>query len=361
MNATVLAVTRAGIGVQLVSSKIAHGLVRNLGLDDVAAADGARVCITLSTNNEGRGCTTLEDLCVPPPGAPAGTCNVALYDTSIRCCPTSTAQLGGTTRSPPPRSPPPPPSPPTDCPPQPGYTLLPDTNWEGMPGWTGGQEDGGEAAHALCDADPACTHWNNWGYWITGPAKTYFEYGALCVYVKAGKEMFATKTTDYYCGYSTTAAAATYVTASDAPLAALMPPAAVSGRAGFILEQLYTSYLHGWSSNFTGPLHGGYAGGSGATSVDLADRRGGNKIVAVRTCCAGGSWGNGAQTVQFKTARGKVLYAGSSTVCSTPQEWVPVPVGYRFAGVRTQTKAGSSENYVHRIAFVVASIKPKTY
>ncbi|KAG2433624.1 hypothetical protein HYH02_012553 [Chlamydomonas schloesseri] len=127
-----------------------------------------------------------------------------------------------------------------------------------------------------------------------------------------------------------------------------------------------TSYLHGWNSNYTGPVHGGYAGVSGTRAVDLAAP--GLQVTAVRTCCAGGSWGNGAQTVQLRVAdaaakgkgSSKVLYAGSDSWCSTPQDWVPVPPGYRFAGVKTQTKAGSADNYVHRIAFVFASIKPKS-
>ncbi|KAG2433625.1 hypothetical protein HYH02_012554 [Chlamydomonas schloesseri] len=225
MNATVLAVTQ-------------------LGLPGIAAVDGAQVCITLATNKDRRGCTTLEDLCVPPAGQPAGTCAVALFDATIRCCPTSSARLLAGSRpgtsaapSPPPR-PPPPPSPRTNCPPKAGYTLLVDTNWEGLPGWKGGQEASGEAAHKLCDADPQCGHWNNWGYWFNGAAKSYFEYGGLCSYVKNGKEMYNTRVSNFFCGEAA-AAVGTYITTSDAPLAALMPPAAIAGRAGFILEQRY--------------------------------------------------------------------------------------------------------------------------
>ncbi|GLI64960.1 hypothetical protein VaNZ11_008366, partial [Volvox africanus] len=56
-----------------------------LGMD----SDGAELCITLLSNNAGKGCTTLEDLCVPPPGQPAGVCSAALFDTQQDCCPIS--------------------------------------------------------------------------------------------------------------------------------------------------------------------------------------------------------------------------------------------------------------------------------
>ncbi|KXZ51120.1 hypothetical protein GPECTOR_14phG2a [Gonium pectorale] len=52
--------------------------------------NGAEICIQLGTNRNGQGCTTLEQLCVPPAGAPAGVCSAAMFDNTTRCCPIST-------------------------------------------------------------------------------------------------------------------------------------------------------------------------------------------------------------------------------------------------------------------------------
>nr|ABA41400.1 pherophorin-C2 protein precursor [Chlamydomonas reinhardtii] len=83
------------------------------------ASDGAEICITLSMNKNGKGCTTLEELCIPPPGLPKGVCSAALFDSQNDCCPISTPGIP----SPPPPSPPPPspppPSPPPPSPPPP--------------------------------------------------------------------------------------------------------------------------------------------------------------------------------------------------------------------------------------------------
>ncbi|PNW73147.1 hypothetical protein CHLRE_14g620600v5 [Chlamydomonas reinhardtii] len=68
------------------------------------ASDGAEICITLSMNKNGKGCTTLEELCIPPPGLPKGVCSAALFDSQNDCCPISTPGIP----SPPPPSPPPP-------------------------------------------------------------------------------------------------------------------------------------------------------------------------------------------------------------------------------------------------------------
>ncbi|KAG2437933.1 hypothetical protein HXX76_005549 [Chlamydomonas incerta] len=77
--------------------------------------DGAQVCITLGLNKNGKGCTSLEELCVPPAGMPAGVCTAALFDSKNDCCPLSQANVP----SPPPPSPPPPPPPPSPPPPSP--------------------------------------------------------------------------------------------------------------------------------------------------------------------------------------------------------------------------------------------------
>ncbi|EFJ49346.1 extracellular matrix glycoprotein pherophorin-V10 [Volvox carteri f. nagariensis] len=57
-----------------------------MGLN-LTTADGAEICITLKPNRAGQGCTTLQQLCVPPPGYPNGTCSAALFDTLDDCCP----------------------------------------------------------------------------------------------------------------------------------------------------------------------------------------------------------------------------------------------------------------------------------
>ncbi|KAG2449884.1 hypothetical protein HYH02_005406 [Chlamydomonas schloesseri] len=55
------------------------------------ASDGAEICITLGLNKNSKGCTTLEELCVPPAGMPAGVCSAALFDSQNDCCPLSQA------------------------------------------------------------------------------------------------------------------------------------------------------------------------------------------------------------------------------------------------------------------------------
>ncbi|KAG2447493.1 hypothetical protein HYH02_007419 [Chlamydomonas schloesseri] len=79
-------------------------------------SDGAEICITLSKNKNGKGCTTLEELCVPPAGLPKGVCSAALFDSQNDCCPISTP---GIPSPPPPSPPPPPPPPPPPSPPPP--------------------------------------------------------------------------------------------------------------------------------------------------------------------------------------------------------------------------------------------------
>ncbi|KAG2422717.1 hypothetical protein HXX76_015804, partial [Chlamydomonas incerta] len=76
-------------------------------------SDGAEICITLSKNKNGKGCTSLEELCIPPAGLPKGVCSAALFDSQNDCCPISTPGIP----SPPPPRPPPPPPPPSPPPP----------------------------------------------------------------------------------------------------------------------------------------------------------------------------------------------------------------------------------------------------
>ncbi|GLI60765.1 hypothetical protein VaNZ11_002996 [Volvox africanus] len=62
--------------------------VTQLGLN-LANANGAEICLSLGTNRAGKGCTTLEQLCVPPAGAPPGVCSAALFNSNNNCCPTT--------------------------------------------------------------------------------------------------------------------------------------------------------------------------------------------------------------------------------------------------------------------------------
>ncbi|KAG2428449.1 hypothetical protein HXX76_011569 [Chlamydomonas incerta] len=55
-----------------------------LGLN-AASANGARLCIKLKAGRGGAGCGTLEQLCVPPAGSPAGVCSAAMFDTGNGC------------------------------------------------------------------------------------------------------------------------------------------------------------------------------------------------------------------------------------------------------------------------------------
>ncbi|EFJ49348.1 extracellular matrix glycoprotein pherophorin-V12 [Volvox carteri f. nagariensis] len=107
-----------------------------LALDAVTAAN-AELCITLKANRGGQGCTTLEQMCVTPPGAQAGVCVAAMFDTTRTCCPISQTLPSITpllvnppppSPQPPPPSPqppsPPPPSPPPPSPPPPSPFTL---------------------------------------------------------------------------------------------------------------------------------------------------------------------------------------------------------------------------------------------
>ncbi|GIL58042.1 hypothetical protein Vafri_13242 [Volvox africanus] len=60
--------------------------ITNLGLK-FEDADGAEICVSLGTNTAGKGCLSLDQLCVPPPGGVPGECNTALWDSKFDCCP----------------------------------------------------------------------------------------------------------------------------------------------------------------------------------------------------------------------------------------------------------------------------------
>ncbi|GIL78155.1 hypothetical protein Vretimale_7509 [Volvox reticuliferus] len=60
--------------------------ITNLGLT-MDTADGAEICVTLGTNSAGKGCLSLDQLCVPPVGGVPGECNTALWDSKFDCCP----------------------------------------------------------------------------------------------------------------------------------------------------------------------------------------------------------------------------------------------------------------------------------
>ncbi|KAG2493111.1 hypothetical protein HYH03_008774 [Edaphochlamys debaryana] len=85
-------------------------ILTGVGLS-LAKANDMRLCISLSKNRRGEGCTTLEQLCVPPEGMPNGSCAIALFDKKHDCCPISVARLPSPPppkRLPSPKSPPPP-------------------------------------------------------------------------------------------------------------------------------------------------------------------------------------------------------------------------------------------------------------
>ncbi|EFJ44690.1 hypothetical protein VOLCADRAFT_82680 [Volvox carteri f. nagariensis] len=84
---------------------------------------GTQICISLSSKKGAQGCTSLETLCQPPPGAPSGVCWTALFDSKLACCKPS---------APPPPYPPspeipslPPPPPPPPPPPSSPPSLFP--------------------------------------------------------------------------------------------------------------------------------------------------------------------------------------------------------------------------------------------
>ncbi|GLI70736.1 hypothetical protein VaNZ11_015761, partial [Volvox africanus] len=88
--------------------------VTQLGLNTSHNLD--QICITLKPNRAGLGCTTLEQMCVPPAGMGPGSCLAAMFDYSLNCCPTVPI---GYMQPPPPSPSPPPPSPPPPPPPSP--------------------------------------------------------------------------------------------------------------------------------------------------------------------------------------------------------------------------------------------------
>ncbi|EFJ48997.1 extracellular matrix glycoprotein pherophorin-V18 [Volvox carteri f. nagariensis] len=71
-------------------------------------SNGTEICLTLKPNRAGQGCTTLEQLCVPPNGMAPGSCLTAMFDTTLDCC--TTSRTGTNVASP--GTPPPSPSPP---------------------------------------------------------------------------------------------------------------------------------------------------------------------------------------------------------------------------------------------------------
>ncbi|EFJ44686.1 hypothetical protein VOLCADRAFT_106280 [Volvox carteri f. nagariensis] len=86
---------------------------------------GSQICITLSG---GQGCTTLEQLCQPPPELTAGgVCSAALFDSTGACCPVTNLPSSAIARPPSPsplrpppfKSPAPPPRSPSPRPPSP--------------------------------------------------------------------------------------------------------------------------------------------------------------------------------------------------------------------------------------------------
>ncbi|KAG2495249.1 hypothetical protein HYH03_006522 [Edaphochlamys debaryana] len=59
-----------------------------------SAADGARICLTLSpVRNRAGACDSLAKLCAAPAGAAEGTCSAALHGSSAGCCSLSTTTL----------------------------------------------------------------------------------------------------------------------------------------------------------------------------------------------------------------------------------------------------------------------------
>ncbi len=146
----------------------------------------------------------------------------------------------------------------------------------------------------------------------------------------------------------------TYQTVTDSPLAYRQSLSSISGRTGMILNSFTTSYL-----KKKGPLHGGLPGG-GPAFLDLsrATGPGGDRVVAVSTCCSGPlTWRNSAQLILLRTASGTVLKYGDPTQCIVPQRYEPVPPGFVLGGFETQMLA--SEQWVHKLRFIF--VKQQTY
>ncbi|EFJ44691.1 hypothetical protein VOLCADRAFT_106284 [Volvox carteri f. nagariensis] len=90
--------------------------INNLGLN--TSSNGAEICLFLKSSKGRKGCTILNEFCLPPPNGAPGVCQTALFDKSIQCC-KAPPRLPPTPPSPLPPSPPTPPSPKPPSPPTP--------------------------------------------------------------------------------------------------------------------------------------------------------------------------------------------------------------------------------------------------
>ncbi|KAG2482832.1 hypothetical protein HYH03_018269 [Edaphochlamys debaryana] len=71
------------------------------------------------------------------------------------------------------------------CPDKDGYITRAGANWESSEAdGTGGQDADPKDAEARCNADPKCTAWNSFGYWIDATIDKWTPYGSLCSYEK---------------------------------------------------------------------------------------------------------------------------------------------------------------------------------
>ncbi|EFJ46992.1 hypothetical protein VOLCADRAFT_92520 [Volvox carteri f. nagariensis] len=205
-----------------------------------------------------------------------------------------------------------------------------------------GQASSLEAAAAACSALPDCLGFNILGYFksqhhpMTLSSRPYF-----CFYTK----ITSVYVTNYLCGTDNIF----YKTASDVSMALIYPLQAISGHVGSIFDFAKSSFGCGLSD---GPLHGGYSARPTFT-LDFRQQLSNYsmRITRVSACCAGQyAYNNGVQGIRMRTAGGVEVYSGGE--CTNPQPWVNIPTGYVLSGLRTNSPADGSRQWVHRVAFV---------
>ncbi|KXZ48977.1 hypothetical protein GPECTOR_24g267 [Gonium pectorale] len=190
----------------------------------------------------------------------------------------------------------------------------------------------------------------------------------------------ATTTSPFFCGSDTASYGVTVD--GDQPLAAEGRPLLQFSWTGdnFTLNWMESRFQSDFAGFYRfGDVHGGYSSPYhiGMTSTDVSSAwslTAPDRITAVSACCRDGSKPDpdhlspGAladgpvQRLRLRRADGSVLLIGSPQgpeLCDVPQEWVAVPAGQLLAGfVSKSNSPASGSNWIHRIAYVFAGLRP---
>lgn len=155
-----------------------------------------------------------------------------------------------------------------------------------------------------------------------------------------------------------------YSTRSDLDNAAIFPIESITWQAEGFFHSAVSTYDCG---RRRGPMHGGFEPGDLEKPVVLDLRaqltQPEMRITAFAACCNQGGLSINVITrkvvhrVLLRTANGTVIGLGDPS-CRDQQPWEIIPDGYTFAGLVSQTPAGSVEGvlsdsqWVHKLAFL---------